>query len=80
MIENKLRFFFKKQIWHLGGGILLFYIATQLIDLENNTNTLLGASAKNWFIFSMLIPLIHQCYIWICWRAELCWKTITNTI
>ena len=53
MIENKLRFFFKKQICHLAGRLLLFYIATQLIDLENNTNTLLGASAKNWFIFSI---------------------------
>ena len=28
----------------------------------------------------MSIPLIHQTYVWICWRSELCWKSISNTI
>jgi hypothetical protein len=28
----------------------------------------------------MSIPLIHQTYVWICWRSELCWKLISNTI
>ena len=80
MIENKLKFFFKNQIWHLGGTILLFYIAAQLIDFTINPNNLFGLSAKDWFILSMAIPLIHQTYIWACWRSELCWKTITRTI
>ena len=31
-------------------------------------------------MFSMSVPLIHQVYVWICWRSELCWKTISNTI
>ena len=26
------------------------------------------------------MPLIHQAYVWICWRSELCWKSISNTI
>ena len=26
MIDNKLNFFFKHQIWHLGGTVALFYI------------------------------------------------------
>ena len=80
MVDNKLNFFFKNQIWHLGGTIVLFYIGTQIINFEDNTNTLFGMNTKTWFMFSMFIPLIHQAYIWICWRAELCWKTITNTI
>ena len=37
-------------------------------------------SAFTWFIIAMSIPLIHQTYVWICWRSELCWKLITNTI
>ena len=45
MIENKLSFFFKHQIWHLGGTIILFYIGAQLVDLESNTNTFIGISA-----------------------------------
>ena len=80
MIENKLRFFFRHQIWHLGGTILLFYIGTQMVDLEGNANAFLGISALNWFMIAMFVPLIHQSYVWICWRSELCWQSISNTI
>ena len=80
MIENKLRFFFRHQIWHLGGTIVLFYIGVQLIDLESNTNSFLGISALSWFMIAMTIPLIHQTYVWVCWRSEICWKSISNTI
>ena len=80
MIDNKLKFFFKNQIWHIGGLILLFYVGYQMVDFENNLNVFLGISAKNWFLFSMATPLIHQGYVWLCWRSELCWKTISRTI
>ena len=80
MSENKLNFFFKHQIWHIGGVILLFYISIQFVNLENNTNTFIGINAFDWFIISMFVPLIHQAYVWICWRSELCWKSITKTI
>ena len=80
MIENKLNFFFKNQIWNLGGNIVLFYTGLQLIELKSNTNIFLGISVLNWFMIAMSIPLIHQGYVWICWRSELCWKLISNTI
>ena len=80
MIENKLKFFFKHQVWHLGGTILLFYIGAQLVELDVNTNTFLGISALNWFMIAMSVPIIHQAYVWICWRSELCWQSISNTI
>ena len=80
MIINKLRFFFKHQMWHIGGTIILFYIGAQLVDLDGNTNTFLGISALSWFIIAMSIPLIHQAYVWICWRSELCWQSISNSI
>ena len=80
MIENKLSFFFRHQIWHLGGTIFLFYIGTQLVDLNGNTNTFIGISALGWFMIAMSIPIIHQAYVWVCWRSELCWKTISKTI
>jgi len=80
MIENKLNFFFKHQIWHIGGTIILFYIAAQFVDLNNNSNTFIGIDALSWFMIAMSMPLIHQAYVWICWRSELCWKSISNTI
>ena len=80
MIDNKIQFFFKNQIWHIGGLIILYYAALQMVDFENNSNVFLGISSKNWFLFSMATPLIHQGYVWLCWRSELCWKTISRTI
>ena len=56
MIENKLNFFFKYQIWHLGGTIILFYIGAQFVGLESNTNTFLGIRALEWFVIAMSIP------------------------
>ena len=80
MVDNKLSFFFKHQIWHLGGTVILFYIGTKFAGLQNNTNTFINLGAFSWFIIAMTVPLIHQAYVWICWRSELCWKAISNTI
>ena len=80
MVDNKLSFFFKHQIWHLGGTVILFYIGTKFAGLQNNTNTFVSLDAFSWFIISMTIPLIHQAYVWVCWRSELCWKSISSTI
>jgi hypothetical protein len=80
MIENKLNFFFKHQIWHIGGIIVLFYIGAQIVDLKSNINTFLGISALSWFMIAMSVPIIHQAYVWICWRSELCWQSISKTI
>ena len=79
-MKNKLSFFFRHQIWHIGGTIVLFYIGSQFVDLKNNTNTFLGINALSWFMIAMAIPLIHQAYTWACWRSELCWKSISNSI
>ena len=80
MIDNKLNFFFKNQIWHIGGLIFLFYLGSQIVDFGNVSNAFLGIGAKSWFMFSMMTPLLHQGYVWLCWRSELCWKTISRTI
>ena len=80
MIANKLNFFFKHQIWHIGGLIILFFLGSQLVDFENNYNVFFGIGVKNWFLFSMMTPLLHQGYVWLCWRSELCWQIISKTI
>ena len=47
LMENKIGFFFKNQIWHIGGLIILFYLGCQLVDFENNSNTFLGISGNS---------------------------------
>ena len=51
-----------------------------MVDFENDSNVFLGISSKNWFLFAMTTPLLHQGYVWLCWRSELCWQTISRTI
>ena len=77
---NKLNFFLKNQIWHIGGLILFFYLGIQMVDFENDSKLLFGVSSKNWFLLAMSTPFLHQIYVWFCWRSELCWKTVSNTI
>ena len=31
-------------------------------------------------MIAMSVPIIHQAYVWICWRSELCWQSISKTI
>ena len=80
MIENKLNFFFKHQIWHVGGLISLFYLSFQIVDFETDASIFLGISSENWFLLVMITPLANQVFVWLCWRSELCWKTVSNTI
>ena len=58
MIQNKLNFFFKHQIWHLGGIIVLFYIGVQLVDLDINTNTFLEIIKIKKIITYPLNPIV----------------------
>ena len=51
MIANKLNFFFKNQIWHIGGLIILFYLGYQLVDFENNLTYFLELVQKIGFCF-----------------------------
>jgi hypothetical protein len=64
----------------MGGLIILFYVGSQIVDFETSSNTFLWLSSKNWFFLAMLTPFIHQFYVWLCWRTELCWKMVSNTI
>jgi len=47
-MENKLSFFFRHQIWHIGGLIVLFYVGCQIVNFENNSNLFIGINAKNY--------------------------------
>ena len=64
----------------MGGLILLFYISFQLVNFETNPKIFLEISSKNWFLLAMLTPFLHQVYGWLCWRSELCWKSVSNSI
>ena len=75
MIENKLKFFFKHQIWHLGGIVALFYIGSQFVDTTLvicvlfvgvwETGDIVQAIIDGW-TFKMLCALIDTPIFYIC--------------
>ena len=76
MIKNIFRY----QIWHLLSFIMLiaamqFYF---IYDSDIMTGGLWGISTKAWFWIAIIVPFIHQVYVWLIWRVELYYNTFTS--
>lgn len=71
-----MRILDKQQYHFLSLVILLLgvYNAAQGDFLEGS---FLGLSTRSWLLFSILIPVAHQIYVLIFWRAELHYKTLS---
>lgn len=72
-------FFWSGQLLHL---VLLAALLGGLwmsVDVRSLANRcLLGISARDWFILAWLVPILHQVYVWVAWRSELCFLTLTG--
>ena len=73
---------FEKQIWHILILIILILGIIILINLENEIllGSLWNVSTKTWLIISLVVPIIHQIYVLLCWRLELHYKLLTRKI
>ena len=40
----------------------------------------LGVSAATWFWLSILFPILHQVWVWICWRMELHYQWLSRSL
>jgi hypothetical protein len=40
----------------------------------------LGVGAHVWFVISLAMPIVHQVYVWLAWRSELCFGIITTRL
>ena len=77
--EEKLRKFFENQIRQLLLLLSLssvFYIGYGFIDVPHGK--WLNLTTKEWFVTALLVPFIHQIYVWFCWRIELYYKKISS--
>ncbi len=64
---------FKYQFYHL---ILLLILLGIIVFYINNTSRLSvgnfwGISTKTWFWIALIVPVLHQIYVWLVWRLEL---------
>ena len=71
---------FRYQIWHLVSVIILITITQHFIsnnyDIINGT--LWGVNTQKWFWIAIIIPILHQTYVWLIWRLELYQNTFSS--
>jgi hypothetical protein len=73
------RFFFKGQVVHLLLLIALLACAVQLVDLQQlRGRQFLGISTSFWFILALAVPVVHQVYVWLAWRSQICFGSVTK--
>ena len=77
--ETNLNFFFKNQFWHFGILFIgLYYVYN--FEIDHSKSSFLGLNSYQWLITYIWIHIFHMAYVWICWRSELLWKSISNLI
>lgn len=75
----KLRHYFKGQMFHLLVLIVLVIAALPVVDFNRlRESQFLGVGTHIWFAIAIAIPIVHQIYVWLAWRSELCFGTISR--
>ena len=70
------------QFWHLFALIILLvglYYSLE-IDQDLLLGEFAGISTTVWFLFAVLVPILHQIYVLVFWRLELHFKTVTKNL
>ncbi len=67
---------FKGQCVHL--GFLVVAIPLMWLGIDCGALQWNGLPVSFWFWLAVLIPIIHQTYVWLCWRLELRNRLFTN--
>jgi hypothetical protein len=72
--------FFERQLSHLVSLIVLVFAVYWASRAEGVlSGSLYGLDTVFWFWLAIAIPIAHQVFVWITWRAELHNSTITRT-
>jgi len=70
----------KHQHWHF--LILVILLVGIRFYVDGNANILsgelYGMSTSKWLMMSILIPILHQVYVLVCWRLELFYNSLSN--
>jgi hypothetical protein len=74
-------FFFKGQLVHLLLLVMLLVAVGLMVHLKGlQEGQCLGVTTHTWFIIALAIPVIHQLYVWLIWRAELCFGAVSRNL
>jgi hypothetical protein len=74
-----MKAFFLKQGWHfLALAVLLAGVVFTYQWIDAGSGELWQISTGSWYWLAILIPVVHQIYVWLSWRAELGQQWLTR--
>lgn len=71
-MNTQTKLIFERQGFHVIALLLLLigvYFATKIEGMQEGS--LWGVDSIYWFWMAVLIPVLHQVYVWFCWRTQL---------
>ncbi len=77
---NSTGFFFHRQPLHMAAGLAFAAIAWVAIDGDALGGEALGISTPAWLVTGFAVAIVHQAYVWVMWRGELCWSMVTERL
>ena len=77
--DGKLGLFFEGQRMHFAVLVILLAAVWELSGLAGfGAGEFLGLSTMGWVALSVGDAVLHQVYVWLCWRAELHGQTLSR--
>jgi hypothetical protein len=70
--------FFRGQVLHLGSVVPLCAIAWVFAAPSFDGGQFMGLDEVQWFALTLLVPIVHQTYVWLVWRAQLGWQLFSR--
>ncbi len=56
-------------------------VVSQLVKFQPlQEGQCLGVTTQTWFIVALAVPIIHQIYVWLIWRGELCFGMVSRKL
>lgn len=73
-----MRFFFRRQLWHLVALAILVPIAWAFAAGALEDGEWLGVPDTTWFWLAIGVAVLHQTLTWLVWRSQLLWSVWTR--
>jgi hypothetical protein len=71
-------YFFKRQGWHILLLSILIAITYFFAFPALEDGTWLGLPDSSWYWLAISVTVLHQILVWLVWRAQLGWGTLTR--
>lgn len=75
---KSIKYFFHRQIWHFLSLIILVYLTWKFSNPAIQNNSWFSISSNTWFWLAISFTIFHQVIVWIVFRLQLGWATLTK--